>query len=98
MIDGIGGATNTRGAPTGSADESPLFHSEPPPPGDPFAYLFQFKTQCFYCGFQAEGETPRICPKCGGSSWERIRQFARDNAPNGHFGLRHFASDPQRIK
>jgi hypothetical protein len=88
MLDGTGGST------TGSTNDSPLLRNDTLPPGDPFAYLFQFKAQCFYCGFQAEGETPRVCPKCGGSSWERIRLFARDNAPCGRFGPRYFPSQP----
>jgi hypothetical protein len=34
-----------------------------------------FRLECRCCGFEpANGATPSVCPKCGGSAWER---FAR---------------------
>ena len=38
------------------------------------APAYPFQTQCHYCGFDCSyfRTPPRICPKCGGSAWERI--------------------------
>ena len=57
------------------------------PTYDPFAHtvarVAMFRTQCHQCGFEPADESPpKICPKCGGRSWERatVPGSLRDNA------------------
>ena len=44
-------------------------HNDQKPADDDTKAVFQ----CYYCGYDPEeGKPPAKCPKCNGSTWERI--------------------------